>query len=131
MNRSFAQFHIPLHVMAASLVLMLACIGTANAQSAPIPEVDTARQAVDRADQADADQYAPDAMARARNLLAQAQQAQSNRDKKEAIEFALRASADADLARALSQEALANAELQHRRAEISELQRKLGTEETP
>ncbi|GGD34118.1 DUF4398 domain-containing protein [Pseudoxanthomonas indica] len=131
MNRSFAQFHIPLHVMAASLALMLAFIGTANAQSAPIPEVDTARQAVDRADQADADQYAPDAMARARNLLAQAQQAQSNRDKKDAIEFALRASADADLARALSQEALANAELQHRRAEISELQRKLGTEETP
>lgn len=115
--------------MAASLALMVVCAGVANAQQAPIPEVDTARQAVDRADQADADQYAPEAMARARNLLAQAQQAQSNRDKKDAIEFALRASADADLARALSQEALANSELQHRRAEISDLQRKLGTED--
>lgn len=129
MIRSFAQFRMPLHVMAASLALMLACMGVANAQQAPIPEVDTARQAVDRADQADADQYAPEPMARARNLLAQAQQAQSNRDKKDAIEFALRASADADLARALSQEALANSELQHRRAEISDLQRKLGTED--
>jgi hypothetical protein len=126
MIRSFAQFHIPLHVMAASLVLTLASVSSAWAQSAPIPEVDTARQAVDRADQADADQYAPEPMARARTLLAQAQQAQSNRDKKDAIEFALRASADADLARALSQEALANADLQHRRAEIAELQRKLG-----
>lgn len=131
MIRSFAQIRTSLYVMVASVALTTAGLDMALAQAAPIPEVDTARQAVDRADQADADQYAPDAMSRARSLLAQAQQAQSNRDKKEAIEFALRASADADLARARSQEAVANSELQHRRNEIADLQRKLGMEQTP
>ena len=111
--------------MAGPLALMLAWSGVAMAQSAPIPEVETARQAVDRADQADADQYAADPMARARGLLAQAQQAQSNRDKKDAIEFALRAAADADLARAQSAEAVTQSELQLRKAEIVDLQRKL------
>ena len=39
--------------------------------------------------------------------------------------------ADADLARVRSNEAVANAELQQRRAEISELQRALGVEVQP
>lgn len=129
MIRSFAQFRASLYVMAAALALMAST--HAHAQVAPIPEVETARQAVSRADQADADQYAPEPMSRARGLLSQAQQAAANRDKKDAIEFALRAAADADLARARSQEAVANAEVRHRRAEIAELQGKLGMEQSP
>lgn len=125
---SFAQIRLPLYVMVAALALPTGFISTAKAQSAPPPELEAARQAVERADQADADQYAPEPMAKARGLLAQAQAAQSGRDKKLALDLALRAAADADVARARSREAVANAELQHRRAEIADLQRKLGME---
>ncbi len=114
--------------MAAALALSVCPILPATAQSAASPELNTAMQAVARADQADADQYAPDAIASARQWLAQAQSAQSGRDRKQAVELALRAAADADLARALSQEAVVQAELAHRRSEIAELQTRLGGE---
>lgn len=128
MIRSFAHFRAYLYVMAAPVALSAAMILPAFAQSAPLPEVEAALQAVARADQADADQYAPDAIAAARQWLAQAQAAQSGRDKKQAIELSLRASADADLARARSREAVVNADVAHRRAEIAELQRKVSGE---
>ena len=97
-----------------------------------MPELLAAQQAVSRADQADADQYAPDLINAARSGLAQAQAAASDRrNRKLAQPLALRAAADADLARVRSNEAVANAELQQRRAEISELQRTLGMEVQP
>lgn len=128
MIRSFAQIRLPLYVMVAALALAGGSAFPIQAQTAPTPELETARQAVERADQADADQYAPDRMAIARQLLAQAQAAQSSRDKKLALDLAIRAAADADVARALSLEAVANADVQQRRAEIADLQRKLGME---
>ena len=93
------------------------------AQSVQTPELEAVVKAVQRADQADADQYAPEPLAAARQFLAQAQ---ATRNKKEALDFALRAAADADLARARSEEAVATAEVGQRRAEISDLQRQLG-----
>ena len=97
------------------------------AQSAPTPELEAAVQAVQRADQADADQYAPELLDSARTALAQAQAAAtSRRDRKLAPGLALRATVDADLARARSEEAVANARLRQRRQEIGELQRTLG-----
>ncbi len=128
MIRSFAQIRLHLYVMVAALAIAACPVSPVLAQSATTPELETALRAVERADQADADQYAPDRMATARQLLAQAQAAQSSRDKKRALDLAIRAAADADVARALSLEAVANADLQHRRAEIADLQRKLGME---
>lgn len=97
-----------------------------------MPELLAAQQAVNRADQADADQYAPELITAARVGLAQAQAAAANRrERKLAPPLALRAAADADLARVRSNEAVANAELQQRRSEISELQRTLGVEGNP
>lgn len=103
----------------------------AFAQAAPVPEISAAQQAVERADRADADQYAPDLLDAARTALAQAQAAAaSRRDRKQAPELATRAALDADLARARSNEAVARAEWQQRRSEINELQRNLGMEES-
>lgn len=131
MNRSFAQFH---HFLCASVGALLLCCASmvpAFAQVAPVPEIAAAQQAVDRADRADADQYAHELLDSARTALAQAQAAAaSRRDRKLAPELATRAMLDADLARARSNEAVARAELQQRRSEINELQRNLGMEES-
>ena len=125
MNRSFAQFRQTLCVMVGVVALQSAV--PMYAQTAPPPELAAAQQAVNRADQADADQYAPELLNSARQALAQAQAAAANRrDRKLAPDLALRATVDADLARARSDEATANARLQQRRAEIDELQRTLG-----
>ena len=132
MHRSFAQFRRSLCVTVGAFAVALALVVPATAQDAPMPELLAAQQAVSRADQADADQYAPDLINAARSGLAQAQAAASDRrNRKLAPPLALRAAADADLARVRSNEAVANAELQQRRAEISELQRTLGMEVQP
>ncbi len=125
MHLSFAQFRRILCVVVG--VSALASAAPMYAQTAPPPELAVAQQAVNRADQADADQYAPELLNSARQALAQAQAATaSRRDRKLAPDLALRATVDADLARARSDEAVANARLQQRRAEIDELQRTLG-----
>ena len=125
MHLSFAQFRRILCVVVG--VSALASAAPMYAQTAPPPELAAAQQAVNRADQADADQYAPELLDSARQALAQAQAAAaSRRDRKLAPDLALRATVDADLARARSDEAVANARLQQRRAEIDELQRTLG-----
>lgn len=129
MTVSFAHFRLSLHVMAAAVVLTAVTSAPLRAQSAATPELEAAVQAVQRADQADADQYAPEPLNAARQALAQAQAAQAARDKKRVLDLSLRATVDADLARARSQEAIALAEVQQRRAEIAELQRTLGTED--
>lgn len=128
MIRSFAQFRLPLYVMVAALAASVTAISPLQAQTVTSPEMEAAQQAVQKADQADADQYAPELLNTARQGLGQAQAAQAKRDRKLALSLALRAAADADLARARSNEAVANAELQQRRSEVAELQRKLGAE---
>ncbi len=126
MNPSFAHIRHSLYVIACAFALS----GPAFAQDPSAAELAAARLAVERADQADADQYAPDMMASARQQLEQAQRATlDRRERKQAPAMALRAAADADLARALSEEAVANAQLQQRQAEVAQLQRTLATGE--
>jgi parvulin-like peptidyl-prolyl isomerase len=110
-------------------------IACAFALSAPafaqvaLPELSSAEQAVQQATQADADQYAPDLVNLARQELMQAQQAAlDRRERKQAPQLALRAAADADLARARSEEAVAQAQLEQRRAEVTKLQSSLNAE---
>ncbi|RZA30354.1 MAG: DUF4398 domain-containing protein [Lysobacteraceae bacterium] len=132
MHRSFAQFSRFLCVTVGAFALQAALSAPLQAQTAATPELLAAQQAVNRADQADADQYAPDLLASARSALAQAQAAAaSRRDRRLAPELALRASVDADLARARSNEATANAQLAQRKQEVEQLQRTLGTELAP
>jgi len=128
---SFAQIRrIPSVVM---IVCVMACTfaltGAAQAQDGAL-ELMQARQAVDKATQADADQYAPDLIAVARQGLEQAQRAAGDRrERKNAPALAVRATVDADLARARSEEATATAQLQLRRNEVTQLQRQLATGE--
>jgi uncharacterized protein DUF4398 len=127
MHRSFAQFRRSLCVLVGAFLLLAGLAAPLQAQVAGMPELAAAQQAVNRADQADADQYAPELINSARAALAQAQAAATTRrDRKLAPELAARAAADADLARVRSNEAIASAQLQQRRQEISDLQRSLG-----
>lgn len=113
--------------MACALALFAAPAAFAQVAS---PELLAAQQAVQRAIQADADQYAPDLLASARQGLEQAQQAAlDRRARKTAPQLALRVAADADLARARSEEAVATAQLKQRQAEVAQLQQTLGTGE--
>lgn len=124
MMASFAQMRRSLYVTACAFALS----APAFAQVAP-PELASAEQAVQQATQADADQYAPDLVNLARQELMQAQQAAlDRRERKQAPRLALRAAADADLARARSEEAVAQAQLEQRRAEVARLQSSLNTE---
>ena len=101
------------------------------AQDPAAADLLAAQQAVERADRADADQYAPDTMALARQQLEQAQSAAGDRrERKQAPLLAQRAAVDADLARAQSEEAVAQAMLAQRKAEVERLQRQLATGET-
>jgi hypothetical protein len=100
------------------------------AQDPAAADLLAAQQAVERADRADADQYAPDTIALARQQLEQAQRAAGDRrERKLAPLLAQRAAVDADLARAQSEEAVALAMLAQRRAEVERLQRQLATGE--
>ncbi|MEE7546996.1 DUF4398 domain-containing protein, partial [Xanthomonas sp. Kuri4-1] len=95
MTASFAQIRRSLYVTACAFALS----APALAQVA-LPELAAAEQAVQRATQADADQYAPDLVNLARQELMQAQQAALDRgQRKQAPQIAVRAAADADLAR--------------------------------
>ena len=127
MHPSFAQFRRFLCVTVGAFALLAALAGPLHAQVAASPELVAAQQAVNRADQADADQYAPELLDSARTALTRAQAAAANRRERKLVPaLALRATVDADLARARSEEAVANARLQQRRQEIGELQRTLG-----
>jgi len=106
--------------------LAFALSGAAFAQDGAL-ELAQARQAVDRATRADADQYAPDLIGLARQGLEQAQRASAGgrSERREAPGLAQRAAADADLARVRSEEATAVAQLQLRRNEVTQLERQL------
>ena len=129
MNPSFAQFRRSLCVVVGAFALLPALPAPAYGQATAVAELASAQQAVTRADQADADQYAPELLESARLALAQAQAAAADRRQRRlAPELALRATVDAELARVRSNEAVARAQVQQRRQEISELQRSLDME---
>ena len=113
-------------------VLLAAVLASALSACASLPpptsELAAARQAVTRAEGADADQYAAQELGVARNALTQAQAAMSAGKDDDARRLALAASADADLAYAKSREALTTAELNQRREEVSQLRQRLQTE---
>ncbi len=107
--------------------LILGFVMAAQAATpAPLPEVVGAQEAIARAEQADADQYASLEIAAARGALQRAQQA---RRKDDARAEARAAAADADLAYFKSREAVLNAQVTQRRAEIAELRERLQTGE--
>ncbi|MBW8810382.1 DUF4398 domain-containing protein [Lysobacter capsici] len=122
MTASFAQFRLPL----LAAVLASALAGCASTPP-PTGELSAAQQAVMRADDADADQYAPQDLNAARSALSAAQGALSQGKDEDARRLALTATAEADLALARSREAKTGAELNQRRAEIAELRRRLQT----
>ena len=94
-------------------------------------EIEAAQAAVARAEQADADQYAAEALLKARTALGQAQAALAAKKDDDAELLARMAAAQADYAQARSRQATQQAELASRRAEIADLQQKLGVEGAP
>jgi hypothetical protein len=126
MIRSFAQF--PGLLCAACLAL--AAFTTAQAQEAGIAELASAQAAVQRATEADADQYAPDLIQAARDKVSQAQSlAETRSGRKQAPQVALQAQADADLARARSEQATIRAKLAQEQSEIDRLRKALNLPE--
>jgi hypothetical protein len=122
MIRSFAQ--IPGLLCAACLAL--AAMPAAHAQEAVVAELTAAQASVQRATEADADQYAPDLIQAAREKVSQAQAlSQSRSGRKQAPQVALQAQADADLARVRSEQATVQAKLSQGQAEIARLQKTL------
>ena len=121
---SFAHFRRRLCALVAASGLAV----TAQAQVVASPDVQRAQRAVQQAQDADADQYAPELLESARQRLIQAQagaMSRSRGDRREAEQLAREVAADADLARARSERAQAEAALAQRRAEIEGLRRSL------
>lgn len=98
---------------------------------APTAELDAARQAVARADAADADQYAHAQVEQARAGLELAQAAMARHRDDEARNAALAAAADADMAYALSRAAVTRAEFSQQQAEIEALRARLRVPSEP
>jgi hypothetical protein len=129
MNRSFAQFpsarqQRPWH----SVRLLTACVFMlAGCATLPPPtgEISAAQQAVTRASNADAEQYAPSALAQARDELSQAQAALGRGRDDDARTLALAAAADGDLAYSSSVAATTRADFAQHRDEITALQQRL------
>ncbi|GAB6195037.1 hypothetical protein PAGU2595_003360 [Lysobacter xanthus] len=97
----------------------------------PTGELAAAQQALARAAQADAEQYAGAEFAGARSSLSQAQAAMSAGRDEEARRLALVAAADADLAYARSRAASADATHLQKLREVAELQQRLGLDADP
>ena len=121
MSPSFAH---PRNALLA-LALTVALAGCASLPP-PTGELAAAQQAVARASQGDADQYAGAELARARAQLSQAQAAMSSSHEDDARNLALAAAAEADLAHARSRAAVAEAAHAQREREVAELQQRLG-----
>ncbi|GAA5070517.1 DUF4398 domain-containing protein [Lysobacter panacisoli] len=126
MRPSFAQIRFPLLV-----AVLASALSSCASLPPPTGELAAARQAVTRAEDADGDQYALQDLNAARNALSRAQSAMSSGDEDDARRMALAAAADADLAYAKSREALAQAQLSQRQAEVGELRNRLQTEGQP
>ena len=126
MATSFAQIRSGLQVPVFAIVLALTACASLPP---PTAELATAQQAVARAGDADADQYAADDISQARRALELAQAAMAQGREDEARSLAVQAAAVADLAHAYSRKAVADTELAQRRAEISQLRSRLGMED--
>ncbi len=127
MRPSFAHFPKTRQAALCGLAMAFALAGCASLPP-PTAELDAARQAVARADAADADQYAVAEVAQARAGLERAQAAMARGRDDEARAAAIAANADADLAQVLSRAAVARAEYAQRQAEILELRGRLQME---
>ncbi len=97
----------------------------------PSPELLAAEAALARAESVDAQQYAADALLRARSTFGQAQAQWVQRRKPDAIALAQLAAAEADFAYARSRESALQSDLKLRRGEIRELRAKLGIKGAP
>jgi len=126
MTTSFAQIRSALQASALGAVLALTACASLPP---PTAELAAAQQAVARAGNADADQYAGDDYAQARQALEQAQSAMAAGREDDARALAAQATAGADLANARSHEAVASTELAQRRAEIADLKKRLRMED--
>lgn len=140
MPASFAHLpFLPQHprrgsVIASGWILVIAFTVpfAAAARTTVAPqEIQAAQASLLRAEQADADQYAAEALLRARTALSQAQAALAAKKFDDAEGLARLAAAEADFAQARSLQATQRAALASRRAEIAELRAKLGMEGTP
>ncbi len=140
MPPSFAQMpRVPQHPRrwsagAVRLLLVIALtfpLFAAGRTPPPTHELDAAQAAILRAESADADQYAPDALLRAKNALSQAQAAVAARKTADALGLAQLSAAEADYAHARSREAMQRSQLSKRRAEINDLRKRLGMEAAP
>jgi len=129
MRPSFAHFRSTLHAAICGLAMAFA-LSACSSLPPPTAELDAARQSIVRAENADADQYAGDILAQARNGFAQAQAAMGEGRDAVARSAALLAAADADLALAQSRAAVADAEMRQRQAEIAELRTRLQLDAT-
>ncbi|WP_166209805.1 DUF4398 domain-containing protein [Cognatiluteimonas telluris] len=131
MNRSFAQFFRSGHANARRLARSMACVTCASVLGAcatlppPTAELAQAQQAVSQANDADADQYAADAIAQARAELAQAQAAMARGRDADARAAAIAASADGEFALASSNAAKTRASYAQKRNELVELGQRL------
>lgn len=126
MRPSFA--HPRNALLAAVLTVTLAGCATLPP---PTSELAAAGQAVARASQADADQYAGAEVSAARAELSQAQAAMSAGKQDDARRLALAAAADADLAWARARAAAAGAAHAQRAGEVADLQQKLQIDADP
>lgn len=128
MRSSFAQIRSLLQVVTFGVVLAITACASLPP---PTAELDAARQAVSRAGNADADQYAADDMSRARRMLEQAQAFMASGREDDARTAAVQAAAAGELANARSRDAVAENELAQKRAEITRLKQQLGMEDAP
>jgi len=124
MRPSFAHFPALGHARICGLAIAFALAGCASLPP-PTAELDAAQQAVARAENADADQYAAAELAQARDALARAQAAMARGREDDARLDANAATADADLARVLSQAATTRADRRQREAELAALRARL------
>ncbi len=109
-------------------VLLVLPLRAAEKAMPPSPELIAAEAALARAESADAQQYAADALLRARSSFNQAQAKWTERKKPDANLLAQLAAAEADYAYTLSREATVQSDLKQRRQEIRELRARLGIE---
>jgi hypothetical protein len=118
---------------AAMAFVTLLTLSSFAAARGPLPaqEVETAQAAVLRAERADADQYAAEALLRARMALTQAQALLAAKKTSDAIAQAQLAAAEADYAHARSLDVRLASDLQQRKGEIAELRQRLGVEAAP
>ncbi len=128
MAASFAQIRTPLQGLCLGSVLAFTACASLPP---PTAELSGAQQAVARADMADADQYAPADIERARAALRQAQAAMAGGREADARSLALLSAAAADLAHARSRQAQSDNELAQRRAEVAQLRQRLDAEDLP